>query len=117
MNDICIHNYLMRWLFLAINRLKSLDLFDKYTLIHKNYLLNLLEKRPAIVSCIISDYYELSDIERRLYYEIVIIGNDIMESIHNVSLLYECCETNVIKEIYPQINDKIKKLIKIVFAK
>lgn len=72
-------------------------------------------KKAKIIYQIECDLNELSNIERDLFYEIVINGKNIIDSIHNVSLVYKCDELDVIENYYPTINKKIKELIKIVF--
>ena len=113
-NSILCNNY--RWLFIVTNRLKKMNLYEKYVYYQKHYLINLINKKHLIIMQIKLDLLELKSMDKDIYYEIVINGKNVDDTIKNISQLYNCSKLNVWKTYFSKIHVKIKKILNIIFC-
>lgn len=88
-------------------RLKLLLNYESEINLEKNKLINLIDNNQKVIKQMEDDLQKLSGIENKLYYEIVINGNNVTKAIDKVAS-NEFIDTSTLwKNYYP----KVKKII------
>lgn len=102
-NTVYELNILKRRLNLLIN-------YESEIALEKNRLINLIDNEQKVIKQMENDLQNLSGIENKLYYEIVINGTNVTKAIDKVAT-NEFIDTSTLwKNYYPKVKKEIDKL-------
>ncbi len=91
-------------------RLNLLVNYESEIALEKNRLINLIDNEQQVIKQMENDLQNLSGIENKLYYEIVINGTNVTKAIDKVAT-NEFIDTSTLwKNYYPKVKKEIDKL-------
>lgn len=91
-------------------RLNLLINYESEIALEKNRLINLIDNEQKVIKQMENDLQNLSGIENKLYYEIVINGTNVTKAIDKVAT-NEFIDTSTLwKNYYPKVKKEIDKL-------
>ncbi len=91
-------------------RLNLILNYENEIALEKNRLINLIDNEQKVIKQMENDLQKLNGIENKLYYEIVINGNNVTKAIDKVAT-NEFIDTSTLwKNYYPKVKKEIDKL-------
>ncbi|MBS7021078.1 MAG: hypothetical protein KH135_04315 [Firmicutes bacterium] len=91
-------------------RINAIEISETSLMKEKEELYSIEEKLKQVLNKMEKHLKELSGIEHKLYYEIVVQGKNINQSVEKVSLYQDVSVSTIWKKYYPNVKKKLMEL-------